>query len=132
MLYLDSNVFVYATLNNEELGDRARLLLSRVQQGKERAATSALTFDELVYVVKKHRSREDATSAGEAFLNFPNLKLVAVNGELLALALNLIRKYQLDPRDAIHAATALTAKAKTVVSTDAHFDRIKELKRKPL
>jgi predicted nucleic acid-binding protein len=51
---------------------------------------------------------------------------------VLALALNLIRKYQLDPRDAIHAAIALTAKAKTVVSTDAHFDRIKELKRKPL
>ena len=132
MLYIDSNVFVYAALNTEELGDRARLLLSRVQQGKERAVTSALAFDELVWAVKKHRSLEDAVSAGEAFLNFPNLKLVVVNGDLLVSALNLIKKYRLDPRDAIHAATAVMEKAKTLVSTDSHFDRIKELKRKPL
>jgi predicted nucleic acid-binding protein len=132
VLYIDSNVFVYAALNTEELGDRARLLLSRVQQGKERAVTSALAFDELVWAVKKHRSMEDAVSAGEAFLNFPNLKLVVVNGDLLVSALNLIKKYRLDPRDAIHAATAVMEKAKTLVSTDSHFDRIKELKRKPL
>jgi len=132
VLYIDSNVFVYAALNTEELGDRARLLLSRVQQGKERAVTSALAFDELVWAVKKHRSIEDAVSAGEAFLNFPNLKLVVVNGDLLVSALNLIKKYRLDPRDAIHAATAVMEKAKTLVSTDSHFDRIKELKRKPL
>jgi predicted nucleic acid-binding protein len=132
VLYIDSNVFVYAALNTEELGDRARLLLSRVQQGKEQAVTSALAFDELVWAVKKHRSIEDAVSAGEAFLNFPNLKLVVVNGDLLVSALNLIKKYRLDPRDAIHAATAVMEKAKTLVSTDSHFDRIKELKRKPL
>ena len=132
MLYIDSNVFVYAALNTEELGDRARLLLSRVQQGKEQAVTSALAFDELVWAVKKHRSMEDAVSAGEAFLNFPNLKLVVVNGDLLVSALNLIKKYRLDPRDAIHAATAVMEKAETFVSTDSHFDKIKELKRKPL
>jgi predicted nucleic acid-binding protein len=75
---------------------------------------------------------EDAVSAGEALLNFPNLKLVVVNGDLLVSALNLIKKYNLDPRDAIHAATALMEKANTFVSTDSHFDRITELKRKPL
>jgi predicted nucleic acid-binding protein len=132
VLYIDSNVFVYAALNTEKLGDRARSLLSKIQRGKEQAVTSALAFDELVWVVKKHRSMEDAISAGEALLNFPNLKLVVVNGDLLVSALNLIKKYNLDPRDAIHAATALMEKANTFVSTDSHFDRITELKRKPL
>jgi predicted nucleic acid-binding protein len=132
VLYIDSNVFVYAALNTEKLGDRARSLLSKIQRGKEQAVTSALAFDELVWVVKKHRSMEDAVSAGEALLNFPNLKLVVINGDLLVSALNLIKKYNLDPRDAIHAATALMEKAKTFVSTDSHFDRITELKRKPL
>lgn len=132
MLYIDSNVFIYAALSTEEEGDKARGLLEKIQEGKERAITSALTFDELVWVVKKHRNVEDAVSAGEAFLNFPNLRLVLVNGELLVLALSLIKNYNLDPRDAIHAATAIMEKTKIVVSTDAHFDKIKELRRKPL
>jgi len=132
MLYLDSNVFIYAALNTEEIGKRARVLLRKVQQGEEQASSSTLTFDELVWAVKKHRSIEDAINAGEAFLNFPNMKLTAVDGELLALALKLIKKYKLDPRDSIHAATAILEKANLIVSTDPHFDKIKEMQRKPL
>ncbi|MBS7626586.1 hypothetical protein KEJ51_06075 [Candidatus Bathyarchaeota archaeon] len=47
-LYLDANIFVYAALNQKEIGDRARLLLREIQEGKPRAFTSAITFDELV------------------------------------------------------------------------------------
>lgn len=132
MLYLDSNVFIHATLNMKEIGERARALLRKVQQGEEAASSSVLTFDELVWAVNKYRSIEDAINAGEAFLNFPNLKLTIVDGELLALALNLIRKYKLDPRDSIHAATAILERAEVIVSTDIHFDKIKEIKRNPL
>ena len=46
MIYIDSNVFIYATLNTEELGEKARSLLQTIQQGEEKAETSALTFDE--------------------------------------------------------------------------------------
>lgn len=132
MLYIDSNVFIYAALNTEEIGERARALLLKVQQGKEQASSSALTFDELVWAVKKHRTVEDAINVGEVFLNFPNLRLTLMNGELLASALNLIRKYRLDPRDSIHAATAILERAEAIVSTDTHFDKIKEIRRKPL
>jgi hypothetical protein len=132
MLYLDSNVFIYAALNMEEIGERARAMLRKVQQGEEQAFSSALTFDELVWVIKKYRTVKDAINAGEAFLNFPNLKLAHVNGDLLASALNIIKKYGLDPRDSIHAATAIQEKAEAIVSTDAHFDRMKEIHRKPL
>jgi len=132
MLYIDSNVFIYAALNTEEIGEKARALLLKVQQGEEQASSSALTFDELVWAVKKYRTVEDAINAGEVFLNFPNLRLTLVNGELLASALNLIRKYRLDPRDSIHAATAILERAEAIVSTDTHFDKIKEIRRKPL
>jgi len=132
MLYIDSNVFIYAALNTEETGEKARALLLKVQQGEEQASSSALTFDELIWAVKKHRTIEDAINAGELFLNFPNLRLTLVNGELLALALNLIRKYRLDPRDSIHAATAILERAEAIVSTDTHFDKMKEIRRKPL
>jgi hypothetical protein len=132
MLYLDANVFVYAALNLEAVGDRARSLLREIQEGKLRAASSALTFDELVWAVKRYRSLEDAANAGDAFLNMPGLKLVDVNGDLLSLALELIRGYQLDPRDSIHAASALLENAETIVSTDEHFDKIKEIRRRTI
>jgi predicted nucleic acid-binding protein len=51
---------------------------------------------------------------------------------LAFLALQLIRECHLAPRDAIHAATAIVEKADFIVSTDTHFDRVKELKRKKL
>ncbi|MEM3442786.1 MAG: type II toxin-antitoxin system VapC family toxin [Candidatus Bathyarchaeia archaeon] len=132
MLYLDSNIFIYAAIDNGGMGEKARTLLRKVQQGEEEASSSALTFDELVLAVKKYRSMDDAINVGEAFLNFPNIKIVAVDDELLVQALNIIKKYKLDPRDAIHAATAILKKAEAIVTTDPQFDKVKEIKRKPL
>ncbi|MGI0084402.1 MAG: type II toxin-antitoxin system VapC family toxin [Nitrososphaerales archaeon] len=130
MIYLDANVFVLANLNTESLGDNARSLLKGVQDGKLEAASSALSFDELVWAVKKNRTSQDSVMAGEAFLNMPRLKLVAVNGNLLASTLAIMRKYRLDPRDSIHTASALAEGAETIVSEDTHFDRVEEIKRK--
>ena len=132
MLYIDSNVFLYATLSQERIGARARALLQQVQRGKENAYSSALTFDEIVWVVKQHRRMEDAVAAGEAFLNFPNLRLIPVDGDLLTQALEIIKRYELDPRDSIHAASAISENVETIISTDQHFDRIGGLHRKSI
>jgi predicted nucleic acid-binding protein len=131
VLYLDANVFIYATINTKELGEKSRFLLQKIQQGAERAETSALTFDEVFWAIKKHNF-ELALEACEAMLNFPNLEIISVDREVASSALQLIGEYHLAPRDAIHAATAIAEKADTIVSTDADFDKVKELKRKPL
>ena len=131
VLYLDANVFIYAAINTEELGEKARSLLGRIQQGEEKAETSALTFDEVFWAVKKH-NLELAFTAAEAMLNFPNLEIIPADREAVRSALQIIREYHLAPRDAIHAATAIAEKVDCIVSTDAHFDRVKELKRKKL
>ena len=131
MLYLDTNIFIYATINTQDLGEKARSLLQKIQQGEEKAETSALTFDEVFWAVKKH-NLELAFEACQALLNFPNLEIIPADRELAFSALQLIREYHLAPRDAIHAATAIAEKADCVVSTDADFDRVKGLKRRPL
>jgi predicted nucleic acid-binding protein len=131
MLYLDSNVFVYAAINTKDLGENARELLQKIQQGEMQAETSALTFDEVFWAVKKY-DLEAAFEACQALLNFPNLYIVPVDRELVVFALQLIKEHHLAPRDAIHAATAIAGKADALVSTDAHFDKIEELKRRSL
>jgi predicted nucleic acid-binding protein len=131
MIYLDSNVFIYASVNTQEAGEKARSLLLRIQRGDEKAQTSALTFDEVFWAIKK-LDFEAALEACQALLNFPNLEIIPTDRDLAISALQIIKQYHLAPREAIHAATAIAAKAETLISTDPHFDNIKELRRKSL
>ena len=128
MLYLDANIFIYAAINTEELGKKAEVLLEKIQRGEETAKTSALTFDEVFWAIRKHDLRL-ALEVCEALLNFPNLEIIPADRELALSALQLIRECNLAPRDALHAATAIAEKVDCIVSTDAHFDKIKELRR---
>ena len=132
VLYLDANIFIFAALNTEEYGSKAVSLLKKIQQGEEQAITSALTFDETFWEVKRNRGLEKALEAGEAMLNFPNLEIMPADREVVLSALQIIRECNLAPRDAIHAATAIAGKADCIVSTDRHFERVKGLKWKNL
>jgi predicted nucleic acid-binding protein len=131
VFYLDANIFIYSTINTQELGEKARAILQNIQQGEETAITSALTFDEVFWAIKKY-SLELAFEACEALLNFPNLEIIPTDRELALSALQLIREYHLAQRDALHAATAIAEKADYIVTTDAHFGKVKELKQKNL
>ena len=131
MLYLDANVFIYAAINTQEIGTKARNLLQKIQKGDQQAATSVLTFDEVFWSIKK-RKPELAQETSYALLNFPNLEIIPADRKLALAALKLINEYNLAPRDALHAATAIAAKSNCVISTDPHFDKIKELTRQPL
>ena len=133
MIYLDANVFVYSSLNRKALGDKSRLIVSEVQRGKMFAATSALSFDELVWAVKRQRNESDGAAAGEVLLNMPGLTILDIKLDTLSSALGLLKMYHLNPRDSIHAASALIAKAEYIVSEDPDFDVLTtEIKRRPI
>ena len=128
MMYLDSNVFIYACLSADEIGERSRKLLKGVEDGGVEASTSALSFDEITWAVKKYRNPDQAISAGEAFVNMPRLNIVPVDESVLRSSLDLMRRYEFDPRDSIHTASAILCRADTLISTDRHFDRLKEMR----
>ena len=129
MIYLDANVFIYAAVSEKTRGERCRSLIKGISEGKENAATSALTFDEVLWRVKKERGKDAALLVGKAMLEMPNLTLLDVTGEILWEAYRLIRDYGLDPRDGIHAACCLKAGATKMISEDSDFDKVREIKR---
>ncbi len=129
MNYFDSNLIIYAMLDETETGEWARELLERVQNEEMPACTSFLTFDEVFYKVNKIKGSSVAIKNLEAFLTMPNMRFIDVNDSVIWKALELIKEYQLLPRDAIHAATAFIAGAETVFSEDTDFDNIRGLKR---
>jgi predicted nucleic acid-binding protein len=132
VIYLDATVFLNAALNAGEIGGRARGLLAKTQNGETPAATSALTYGEIFWVIRKHRGFDAALEASKTLLEMPNLAILTVDVDVLWKAHGLGTTYKLHPRDAIHAACALANGIRTVVSEDEDFDRVKGLERKSL
>ncbi len=129
MIYLDANIFLYASLDDKEKGDKCRQILTKVSKEKLLGATSSLTWDEIVHSVWKNKGRDIAIIEGEIFLKFPKLKILQNTNNTIARAQQVISKYNLKPRDAIHVATMLEFKITEIISDDTDFDKVKEIKR---
>ena len=128
-IYLDSNVFIYSATNTGETGSNACRLLDSIQNNEILAVTSCLTIDEVCYAVSKISGNHNAVKLGEALLKFNNLKVADATKETMQMALEIMKKYNALPRDAIHAATLIENNAEAIISEDKDFDRIKEIKK---
>ncbi|MFV9631076.1 MAG: PIN domain-containing protein [Methanosarcinales archaeon] len=100
-----------------------------VKSDEIRACMSYLTWDEIVYVISKISGRDNGKRAGSDFFLFPNLRIPGVDEEIVKYAQNLIEKYNLKPRDAIRAASAIKNGAKEIITNDNDFDIVNELER---
>lgn len=130
MVYVDTNVFVYAMTHSERVKEArlAKSILARIAKGELEACTASLAWDELVWAVRRIEGAEVAKMKGEAFLRFPNLKILGVDG-VLDLAQKIIETYDVGPRDAIHVACALRNGVKEIISDDRGLDVMKEINR---
>ena len=135
MQYVDSNIFLYPVLYSPDLESKAKKakeILQKIENKELSAATSTLTWDEVVWVATKLLDRRSGISLGQKLLGFPNLEFISVDEAIIAQAQSLMDKYKLSPRDSIHVASALSRKATTIISDDEDFDQIKEIKRTTL
>ncbi len=127
--YIDANVFVFAALDSGEMASSCKDVILKIAEGKMTAATSVLTWDELVWVVRKYSTYDIAVKEGAELLKTPNLKFLPADFSVITEAQWLATEYKLKPRDAIHAASAIKNGIKDFVSDDPDFDAVKEIKR---
>jgi hypothetical protein len=135
MPYIDSNVFIYPILYEEEQEPKvkhAKRILHRIEKGELPAYTSTLTWDEVVWIVRKTMGKDEAISQGQKLLGFLNLQWISVDENILSQAQSLMAKYNLHPRDSIHIASAIDRKIKIIISDNEVIDQVKEIKRTPL
>jgi len=135
MQYVDSNVFLYSALYSPDLepkAKKAKEILQKIENKELSAATSTLTWDEVVWVATKLLGRTDGIAQGQKLLGFPNLEFINVDEGIIVQAQSLMDKYKLSPRDSIHVTSALSRKATIIISDDEDFDQVKEIKRTPL
>src|SRR3989344_5928018 len=91
--------------------------------------TSVLSWDEITFIVKKFLGKGLAEIEGKKFFSLPNFIFVDAKKDIIIKAQKLFEEYNLMPRDAIHAATAIYLNIDEMISEDIDFDKIKELKR---
>jgi predicted nucleic acid-binding protein len=131
--YIDSNVFLYPVLYGDfKESERAREILSQIERKDIQAYTSTLTWDEVSYVVERTLGKTDAIEIGKKFLNFPFLRFIAVDDEIIRRSQALREKYNLKPRDSIHLSCAIERNIFKIITDDADFDEIKEIQRIPI
>ena len=132
LLYVDSNVFLYPTIYRLETIEEAKeskKFLLKISEGSVEACTATITWDEIVWVIRRIFGLKPSIELGRKFLEFPNLKLLNVKRSTVLRAQELMEKYEIKPRDAIHAATALENDIEIIVSYDKDFDKLEEIKR---
>ena len=135
MQYIDSNVFIYAVLANEKTEPKARLskqILIGIAEGRMPAATSSLTWDEVVWSIRHEISPEIAIEEGARFLEFPNLRILSIDEKVVNRAQTLIETKKLKPRDSIHLACCMENSISEIISDDKDFDMPVGIKRIPL
>ena len=103
--------------------------MKSIAEGEFSAFTSTLTWDEVVWVVRKKLGKSEGTNEGQKLLGFVNLKFISADENILSQAQALMCRYGLKPRDSIHIASAMEKKIKTIISDDAELDQVAEIKR---
>jgi len=130
-MYADAGLFLVPMLYEYRVpaAASAARLLESVARWSRKVSTSTLTWDEVVYVVRRVLGVEDSIAKGAGLLAFPNLTWLRVDLAVLRRAADLYQSLPMRPRDSIHAAAALEAGEREILSEDRVFDRVSGLRR---
>ena len=129
---MDSNIFIYSTIYDPSKIAKARSsvsLLNLLAKGRFQACTSTLTWDEVVWVVRRVFDIQTSARQGRMLFELPNLTFIPVDRSIISEAQDLVEKYGLTPRDCIHAGSARKSEAIGFISYDSDFDSVKEINR---
>ncbi|MBN2518477.1 MAG: type II toxin-antitoxin system VapC family toxin [Candidatus Altiarchaeota archaeon] len=128
MIYVDSNIFIVAVLDKTARGNISRKCLGLVDHGKTDAITSSLTMDELMWTLIKHGKKHLVTEVVHSIYE-SRLMVVPVSSQAPLKACEFLERFELSPRDAIHAAVIKENNLNDILSEDRHFDNVSWLKR---
>jgi len=128
-MFIDANIFIMAVIGKDRESSRCREFLTRVETGEQHAVTSVLVMHEVLRSLERHMaSRDEAAKRTARFVALPNLRVCDITSKDFSKSLEFFRQ-GLEPRDALHAAVALSNSVEKMLSFDKDFDVVKGIKR---
>jgi len=106
-VYADAGLFLLPLLHTKQVppAEAAANFLESVARGSRRVCTATLTWDEVVYVIRRLLGPEDSREKAEDLLALPNVTWIPADLAVVREASVLYRDLPIRPRDAIHAAS---------------------------
>jgi len=126
-MYIDSNIFIYAAIDNGEKGERARKVVEKVLNGEVKGSVSALVIDEVIWVVQRMTDRDVAERVARLIMSMP-LIWMDISYQTAKYAMKYYRE-GLDPRDAFHAAVMEEYGIQEILSEDRDFEKVRDIRR---
>ncbi|MBI2675604.1 MAG: type II toxin-antitoxin system VapC family toxin [Candidatus Aenigmarchaeota archaeon] len=131
MMYLDTNVIIYAIENHPVYGKKCRDVLKDIEDGKLKACSSFLVLIELINVLARinnllEKRKLDARKNIEAVTSLP---IVWLELNLLALERASEYGYKVSGVDYVHIALMELNMVPEIISADRELDKVGIIKR---
>ena len=130
MRFVDTNIFLrYLTNDDKRKAENTLSLLKRVEEGKEKIATSPLVIFELIFTLEKYYKvpREDIREMTSSIINLNGLTLNYK--DIFISALKLFTEKNISFADAFNAFYMNSHKIGEIYSYDTDFDKIEKIER---
>ncbi len=123
VLYLDSNIFIYAFEKSHEWAEAAEDLLGAIDQGHVRAVASELVLAEVLAKPFADRNARHIDQYQRLLSSGGGLTMASISRDVLVLAARLRGEKNLKPFDAIHVATAQSTRCDYFLTQDERLGR---------
>jgi predicted nucleic acid-binding protein len=123
---LDSNIFIYQIEANPRYLPLTDVVFSTLERGHLSGVTSTITMTELLVPAYRNKNEGQVNDFYALFSRYPNLEWIPATLRIADTAAELKALYNLRTPDALHAATAIHAKATGFVTNDPAFARAKQ------
>jgi predicted nucleic acid-binding protein len=127
--FLDTNVFLYAVGGEGPHRAACRALLAAVGDGELDGVTSSEVLQEILHVRSRRLGWSDATATVRAAAALVADVLPVSHYDVLAACDLIDRHPNLGARDSLHVAVMRSADIDTIISMDADFDAVPNLRR---
>ena len=134
MIYLDTNVIVYAIENHPKYGKKCKEILEDVESGKVKVTSSVLILVELINAIvklnkilkKENRSLLNLEENISAVLSLP---INWVDLDFLIIERASQYEYEINGVDYLHIATMEINSMTEILSADEDLDKVRIIKR---
>ena len=117
-VYCDANIFIGWFNNEEDKVEACRGLVDASEKGEVRIITSALTLTEVIKIKGQQPLPQSKEETIKGFFEQEFVSIVNVDRRTAEFARDLIWRYpHLNPKDSLHAATALITEGVDVLHT---------------
>lgn len=131
MIYLDTNIFMYAVDEGSQYYAICDKLTGAAAHNKIKTSTSAETIQEIIHLLRNRVSIKRGVEVASFTMTIVH-DILPIDEEVLQQYLLLVKKYgqhkKVASRDFLHLATCVVNKIDTIITYDADFRKFKEVK----